>query len=754
MQKSSNEVTLFERPRNTPPAGWCVMRSVDSMGDPNARMPFSSGHLPCKVRPLHTPHYFYFWGLLISLFCISPLSAQDDPDRRSELGVRQKLVERRMVELENKLTVIADRLRAKEPERADRLVAAYQQSKELLITKKMAEVGELLDKGSFTEADRKLNEVIQSLESLIRILVDQKEKPISKEQEIEMLEKWRESIKERIHEQQQHRKETETISDKDMALDKLEAQIKQLEGLIQKQNEIIQATGDNVNAGLQTLDRIADQQFEVRRATEALNREIGGQKSEDGGQKSEGGGQRSENGGQKSEDGGQRSENGGQKSEDGGQRSEDGGQRSEDGGQRLEDGGQKSEGGGQKSEGGGQKSEGEETSGSNSPQTPNPESQTPNPATPPQPGQQALEQAAANQEKAEERLSSGKAADAKRQEQEALENMKTALNELQKEKRRVESLPPEALEQMSDQQRRTRDKAMDLVEEMKNAPKSPSEENDSNASDSPSQPGQQSMEQAGGSMGKAADNMQQQNPEDAKKDQEQALNEMNQALEEVEDRLNQLREETREEKLARLEARFAEMLERQIVTSIMTVELDDKRTNLGEFKHRDQLLLLQLANDELEISELGQQAYDLLLEDGTSSVFPEMVQELRQELEKVSRLLSDEQTGALTQLVQKEIEYALQDLLDSMKDAQQDSQNEGGGGGGGGGETPLLKKSAELKILRSQQLRLNRRARQIETIRSAEPEMGPQLEQETLDAAALQQKLIQMLEALIEKEGE
>ena len=116
------------------------------------------------------------------------------------------------------------------------------------------------------------------------------------------------------------------------------------------------------------------------------------------------------------------------------------------------------------------------------------------------------------------------------------------------------------------------------------------------------------MEKAAGAMKEASDDLSDDKPEDAKKKQEEAEEEMEEALEDIEDRLMQLREETREEKLARLEARFREMLDRQKVTSVMTIELDDKRTNLGELSRRDNLIMLRLGNEELEISELGQQA--------------------------------------------------------------------------------------------------------------------------------------------------
>ena len=62
---------------------------------------------------------------LVWVASVSVLVAQDDTkssDLKTELGLRQRLVERKMSELETKLTVIAEKLREKEPERAKLLV--------------------------------------------------------------------------------------------------------------------------------------------------------------------------------------------------------------------------------------------------------------------------------------------------------------------------------------------------------------------------------------------------------------------------------------------------------------------------------------------------------------------------------------------------------------------------------------------------------------------------------------------------------
>eukprot|EP01047_Picozoa_sp_COSAG01_P051769 COSAG01_NODE_5376_length_4298_cov_20.521315_3_plen_303_part_01 len=216
---------------------------------------------------------------LVSIANLGALVAQDDTkgsDLKTELGVRQRLVERKMSELETKLTVIAEKLREKEPERAKLLVAAYQQSKERLITKKMAQISSLLDTEKYQEADQLLDEVIQNLESLIRLLTQQKDQKASKKDQEKMLERWKQKIQERLQEQKSQTKDTEKIAEKDKTIKNLEAQIKKLENLIGKQTEVIENTDAKSNAGLRALDGVADEQFEIRKQTESLKKEISG----------------------------------------------------------------------------------------------------------------------------------------------------------------------------------------------------------------------------------------------------------------------------------------------------------------------------------------------------------------------------------------------------------------------------------------------------------------------------------------------
>ena len=748
--------------------------------------------------------------LLVVLICCTATTVchaqQPVTDQRTELGVRQKLVQRKMVELEAKFTIVAERIREKDAKRADLLIKTYQQSKELSLTKKMDEVSALLNQQKYDQADKELNEVVEILESLIRMLTNEKEKTVSAREEIAMLEEFKKNVQQQLQTQRQQTRATEQAANKEKAAEQVAAQIKALNRLIESQKQIVKETGENQNSNLKKLDNIADKQFALRKQTDQLKNNISGeQKSlnpdgsfKDAPPKGVGGDKKSnsaekkpskvnkdatppipdkkelqelERAGKEVEKATEKLKKANAELEKARASKNDPSQSSQQALGELE---KKEQTAGEeldkaladlqeklkKQQGGtdsGKPSAGKPLAGK--PSAGKPSAGKPSagdqvqssPPKPPQPGQKALEESSKSQQRAEEKLGSGKPADAKRQQEKALGELEKALSELEKAKRRIESLPPEILEQLAKEQRRNRDKTMDIVKAMEKAPQAKKSENDEGGKgQQPQQPGQQPMEQAGQAQQKAADNMQQNDSDQAQEQQKQAEKKMEQALEEIEERLSQLREETNEEKLARLEARFRKMLDRQNIASVMTIEIEDKRSNLGQIRLRDELLILRLATEELEIRELGQQAYDLLLEDGTSIVFPEVVQDLRTELASAADLLQAQKTDAYTQLVQKEIETTIQDLLDALKKIQQEKKG-GGGGGGGGGKQPLLKKSAELKILRMRQRRLNRRTKKLEIMRE-EPAMMEAVEKEISDAAAMQKKILEMTDNILKKQ--
>jgi len=85
-------------------------------------------------------------AMLLACSTVAVTHAQGAPqDQKTELGIRQQLVKRKMIELEKKFMVVADRIREEKPQRAELLVKTYQKSKEESLTRKMEMVSELLN---------------------------------------------------------------------------------------------------------------------------------------------------------------------------------------------------------------------------------------------------------------------------------------------------------------------------------------------------------------------------------------------------------------------------------------------------------------------------------------------------------------------------------------------------------------------------------------------------------------------------------
>ena len=164
------------------------------------------------------------------------------------------------------------------------------------------------------------------------------------------------------------------------------------------------------------------------------------------------------------------------------------------------------------------------------------------------------------------------------------------------------------------------------------------------------------MQKAKQAMQNAQKSLEDQDAQAANRQQKQAIADLKKALEDIEKRLDQLREETQEEKLARLEARFAEMLAKQQVASQKTRDLDNKKRSFGKFSRGDRLSLIKVKGMEKELAESAQLAYEILMEDGTSVIFPEIVTEIKEDLVRVSAMIGKQEVGRLTQIIQKDIE--------------------------------------------------------------------------------------------------
>lgn len=637
-------------------------------------------------------------GGLLSLLAFLPLSAQDtsesaleeaSTDATSSLGVRQQRIGRMMSDLERKLTRLADSLQENEPGRAEKLRRTLEESRDLLMQERMRGIVGMLDDTQLDDATAEQRAIILQLRELVDILLEEDSAWDEVQREIEQLEAWKKRVEDLIDQELEELAESDRLVNREDTLSDLDAQIAGVRELIERQENVVDKIEQAREEGIQAFRNAADEQEEVREETEQLAEEAEGQSS---GQPSEG--QPSE--GQPSE--GQPSE--GQPSE--GQPSE--GQPSE--GQPSE--GQPSEG--QPSEG--QPSEGQPSEGQPSEGQPSEGQPSPSPS---QPGQESLEKAIENQEQAEEELQEGEGRSAQSSAERAVEDLEDALEELESERSRIASLPPEALEQMAEDQDRIAEEAERLASEMQEAsqgsPGQPGEgqPGEGQLGEGKPSPAQQAMQEAQEAMQQASNGLREEDPEAAADDQEQAARDLEEARRAIEERLAQLREESILEQLARLEERFANMYAVQQAVTSATLELESRRGEEG-FNRPDRLAVAGLAEEERRLAVEAQQALDIIIGDGTSVVFPSVVEGLRDDLRIIGDLLDSQHADAYTQLLQEQVEATLQDLIEALQRAQKAAENKPSEPSESEEqEQPLMPDSAELKLLQASQVRVMQR---------------------------------------------
>ena len=211
------------------------------------------------------------------------------------------------------------------------------------------------------------------------------------------------------------------------------------------------------------------------------------------------------------------------------------------------------------------------------------------------------------------------------------------------------------------------------------------------------------------------DLLKKQNRDGASSKQDEAIAKLREAKEKLEEILRQLREEERELLLAALEARFQKMLALQLIVYNGTVGLD--KTPKAEWNDRHFARARELANQENEISLEAAKALELLKGEGSSVAFPEAIEQLRQDVLQVVYRLQREDVASLTQGIERDIIESLEELIEAlqkeMEKAKKDKQKQQQQQQQQQQDKALVDKLAELKMLRSLQMRINRRTKRI-----------------------------------------
>lgn len=248
----------------------------------------------------------------------------------------------------------------------------------------------------------------------------------------------------------------------------------------------------------------------------------------------------------------------------------------------------------------------------------------------------------------------------------------------------------------------------------------------------PQTPGREDLEEAREEMEKAIQELKEKKDRGkASRHQDEAIRQLLEAKEKLEEILRQLREEEKSLTLASLESRFRKMLSMQLLVYQETLRLDKESEGQSE-----NLIARgkQLATQEEEILQDVDKALVVLREEGSSVAFPEAVEAIREDAASIVELLDQGKAGELTQTLEQSVIEAIEEMVDAlqkeMEKKKDEEQKQSQQQQGQPQDKPLVDALSELKMLRSLQLRINRRTRQlgrmIEGDQASEPELRKQ----------------------------
>ena len=204
----------------------------------------------------------------------------------------------------------------------------------------------------------------------------------------------------------------------------------------------------------------------------------------------------------------------------------------------------------------------------------------------------------------------------------------------------------------------------------------------------------------------------------ASEDQAKAVDVLKQAQKKLEELLKQLREEEIERLLAQLQGRCEKMLAMQIAVKDGTVALDkiimgnpDKKSSRNE----DQKAL-ELSDKEDEISKEANKALSLIEAEGSAVAFAEVFKQVIGDMNTAAGRLRRADVGDVTVAIENDIIDALKEMVEALKKARKDNQQPKPPmppmppqSGGQPPDQKLIDMIAELKMIRSMQIRVNNR---------------------------------------------
>lgn len=253
-------------------------------------------------------------------------------------------------------------------------------------------------------------------------------------------------------------------------------------------------------------------------------------------------------------------------------------------------------------------------------------------------------------------------------------------------------------------------------------------------------PVRKKIQEAQQRMKAAEQKLQEAKRKESVEEQQKAREELEKAKAELEKILKQLREEEMERTLQALEGRFRKMLEMQVKVYEGTKKLDaipaeDRTRELDVQAGR-------LGGDEAKIAMEAEKALQLLEEEGSSVAFPATVDLLVDDMRQTADRLNQGKVDSITQGLEEEIIASLEELLQALEQAQQkleeqkqQQQPPPQQPQGGQQSQPLVDAIQELKMIKSLQLRVNKRTdRYAKMLKAEEDPVGQANTKDLLDA--------------------
>ena len=173
--------------------------------------------------------------------------------------------------------------------------------------------------------------------------------------------------------------------------------------------------------------------------------------------------------------------------------------------------------------------------------------------------------------------------------------------------------------------------------------------------------------------------------------------------------------------LEALERRLVRMLQMQTKafkeTLSLNIRLKDRAK--GQPPRALQDKGVQLAQMEDALAAEADKILEILREEGTTVVIPDVVEDMKADLEAIAARLRKLDAGSYTQQIQKDVMETLRELIEVIKEElekRQGGQQGNGDGQEGDQDENLLPTSAELKMLKSLQVRVNKRTTQFDRL--------------------------------------